>query len=123
MSNPLSQVRKGMRVSDSAGKEIGTVDWVHLSDEDPDTPQAETVTPGAVDYRERTSLIDFIANAFRVDDVPEVLQNRLLRDGFLRVDADGLFAADRYVLPEQIRSVSDDQVMLGVTKDDLVKRR
>lgn len=123
MSNLLRNVHEGMRVADAAGNEIGTVEWVHLTDEDLETPQAETVTSGAVAGRERTTLVDFIANAFRVDAIPETLQNRLLRNGFLRMDADGLFAADRYVLPEQIESVSSDRVMLNVAREDLVKRR
>ena len=37
------------------------------------------------------------------------------------MDADGLFAADRYVLPEQISSVAGDRIMLKVSKVQLQK--
>ena len=53
--------------------------------------------------------------------MPEAVQKRLLHDGFIRMDADGLFAADRYVLPDQIAGVSGDKVMLKVSKDQLQK--
>jgi hypothetical protein len=39
----------------------------------------------------------------------------------VRIDSDGLFQADRYVMPEQIDSVSGDDVMLNVTKEQLIK--
>ena len=48
-------------------------------------------------------------------------RQRLLLQGFVRIDANGLFAADRYVTPEQIASVSADGLMLNVSKDELVK--
>jgi hypothetical protein len=37
------------------------------------------------------------------------------------MEADGLFAADRYVLPDQISSVIGGKVMLNVTKKQLQK--
>lgn len=40
----------------------------------------------------------------------------------MRIDAHGIFAADRYVTPEQIDSVSGDGLLLNVTKDELVKK-
>jgi hypothetical protein len=33
-----------------------------------------------------------------------------------------LFAADRYVLPDQIAGVSGDRVRLKVSRDELIKR-
>ncbi|WEX10560.1 hypothetical protein [Chelativorans sp. AA-79] len=120
MSSPLMDIREGMRVTDVSGKEIGTVEWVHFSDEDPETPQAETVTPGTVDRTGKTLLEQF-ADVFRIDNVPEVLHERMMREGFVRLDADGLFAADRYILPDQIRSVSGDGVVLNVARDELIK--
>ena len=122
MSNILEKVRKGMTVLDPSGAEIGTVEFVHLSDEDPSTPGPKPVTAGPSTREERPSFVEFFADAFRTDDVPEPLQERLLRHGFMRLDASGLFSADRYVMPEQIASVSGDQVTLAVGKDALVKR-
>jgi hypothetical protein len=122
MADTLMKIRDGMKVIDSTGEEIGTVEWVHLSDEDPDTPQAETVTGDLTDDRNRQSFVHLIADAFSTDNLPEELRERLMRNGFIRIDATGLFAADRYVLPEQIQAVSGDRVTLNVPRDDLIKR-
>jgi hypothetical protein len=116
----LEQISEGMKVIDSRNKEIGTVDYVKLVDED------ETGEPLAADVGEadkpRHTILSDIAEAFRTDDVPEVIQQRLLHDGFVRMDAKGIGASDRYVLPDQISAVSGDKVMLNVSKDELVKR-
>ena len=73
--------------------------------------------------RERDdTLIDNIAEAFRVDELPEPIRKRLLHQGFVRLDAAGLFAADRYIMPEQIDSVSGEGLMLNVSRDELIKR-
>jgi hypothetical protein len=111
-----------MRVIDASGDEIGTVESVYVSDEDPSTPEAETVTPGASPVQDRSALAKFITDAFTTDEIPEVLQNRLRREGFVRLDASGLFAADRYILPEQIGSVSNDGVTLNVPRAELIRR-
>lgn len=121
MTNVLEDVREGMKVVDSSGERIGTVEWVHFSDEDPETPEAEVATPGGGEETER-SMLDVITNSFQVDSVPEELRQRLLRRGFVRIDAAGIFAADRYVLPEQIDSVGNDGITLNVDRDELIKR-
>ncbi len=121
MQNVLEHVREGMKVIDSRQHEIGTVEYVRLVDEDPQT--GEPLAAGLSDLEpDRHSLIDDIADAFRDDDVPDAIRSRLLHDGFVRMDADGLFNADRYVLPDQIAGVSGDSVILRVSKDELVKR-
>src|SRR5687767_13413654 len=122
MANLLQSVREGMKVYDSSGAEIGAVEYVKLSDENPATPEAETVTASGQTGAGRTTLFDAVADAFRADDLPETLQGRLLRNGFLRMDAAGLFKADRYILPEQIASVTADGVRLNVSRDQLISR-
>ena len=67
-------------------------------------------------------LIQDLAEAFAPDGMPEVLRERLLSEGYIRLDSNGLFAADRYILPEQIASVSGDELVLTVDKDELMKR-
>ncbi|MFN7024485.1 MAG: hypothetical protein ACK4QP_08165 [Pseudorhizobium sp.] len=121
MSTILNKIRKGMTVCDPNGTRIGTVEFVRLSDEDPSDPGAQSVTPSTLEPGH--SLLDFVADSLRTDEVPEPLRARLQRHGFIRVDAAGLFAADRYVMPDQIASVAEDQVMLNVDKDMLVKRQ
>lgn len=123
MHNVLEHINEGMKVFDATNHEIGKVEWVKLSDEDPDTPETEVADVSAIERAdENHSLIADLARAFRDDEMPDVLRDRLLREGFIRMDADGLFAADRYVLPDQIAAVSENGVMLKVSKDELIKR-
>ena len=63
-----------------------------------------------------------MAEAFGREEVPEPLRSQLLRDGYLHLDAKGLFASNRYILPEQIARMTADGVQLNVTKDALIKR-
>jgi len=118
----LRAVHEGMKVYDSRRKEIGRVDWVQYGNDDPETPDIEASTTQGVETRINTGLAEDIIDAFRVDDLPEEIRQRLLMQGFVRIDAEGLFAADRYVLPDQIGSVVDDELVLTVEKSELVKR-
>lgn len=119
-SASLRDVEQGMRVFDRERHEIGKVEWVQFGDDDPETPEVEASGPS--DRRDDDTVLDVIAKAFRTDDLPEEVRARLLHQGFVRIDADGLFAADRYVMPEQIDTVSGDGVMLNVTRDELMQR-
>ena len=119
-ANMLRDIHEGMKVYDKARHEIGKVDWVQFGADDPETVEIEAAS---IDEREDDrNLMDFIAEAFRVDELPEEVRARLLQQGFIRIDADGLFAADRYVLPEQISSVAGDALTLNVEKSDLMKK-
>lgn len=117
----LRNVEQGMKVYDSARHEIGTVDYVRFGDDDPTTPEVEAAGNSAYPADHNDSLIDNIADAFSTDELPEEVQERLLAQGFVRLDAEGLFAHDRYITPDQITSVTSDGVTLAVTKDDLMK--
>jgi hypothetical protein len=118
--NFLTQVHTGMKVYDRLHNEIGTVDRVQISDDDPSTIETEAATPGNLRDRER-NVIDAIAEVFAPDNLPEEVRRRLMQQGFLRIDSSGLFAADRYVMPDQIMSVSGDAVTLKVSRDELIK--
>ena len=120
--NFLAHVHEGMKVFDRQQHEIGTVDYVKMSDDNPATDEPEQVTAEDDDGR-RDSLLNDIAEVFAPDDdLPEEIRERLLQAGFLRVDSKGLLAADRYVMPDQIMSVSGDAVVLKVSRDELMKR-
>ena len=119
-TNFLARVHEGMKVFDSAHHEIGKVDRVQMSDDDPATRETEAATAGDLRMRKR-GFIDDIAEVFNPDELPEDVRNRLLQKGFVRIDANGLFAADRYVTPDQILSVSGDELTLNVSKDELLK--
>ena len=118
--NLLRDIRDGMDVYDRDQHKIGTVEWVKFGDDDPSTPEVEAVTSSEPPRRD--SLIDNLAEAFAPDQIPEPLRQKLLQQGFVRLDTSGLFASDRYILPDQILSVSDNRVTLNVSKDELVKR-
>ena len=118
-SASLRFVEQGMRVFDREHHEIGKVEWVQFGDDDPETPEVEASGPSG--RRDDDTFIDVIARAFTADNVPEEVRDRLGHPGFVRSDAAGRFAADRYVMPEQIDSVSGDGMTLNVTKDQLIK--
>ncbi|MBN9310982.1 hypothetical protein [Devosia sp.] len=117
----LKSVEEGMKVFDRERHEIGKVEYVRFGDDDPDTPEVEAFDLSETDER-NDSLLKDIAKAFASDDLPEELRERLLHQGYVRLDADGLFAADRYIVPEQIEPVSADGLMLNVTRDELIKQ-
>jgi hypothetical protein len=121
MNNLLAKIRKGMRVYDQNQHEIGEVDYVQFGDEDPLRPGTEAVTSGDYGWRGE-SIADAIVDVFAPDNLPDTLKSRLLLYGFIRVDAPGLFDADRYILPNQIESVNGDRITLKVTKHELVQR-
>jgi hypothetical protein len=121
-TNHLEQVQQGMKVVDRLQHEIGKVDYVKLSDDDPTTPEVEAAEPDRSGER-RETIIDTIADVFHPDDdLPEAIRARLLQQGFIRIDSAGLFAADRYVTPDQILSVAGDTLTLNVSRDELVKQ-
>jgi hypothetical protein len=124
-SRILTQVYEGMDVYDRTGDKIGTVEYIYLGavSEEADRYGAGPATASEGGPRE-SSLIEDFAKVFRAEDrVPEPIRERLRRHGFMRIDSAGLFAADRYVMPEQIAGVSGDRVTLRVTRDELIKGR
>jgi len=121
-SDVLRSVHEGMKVVDSSRKEIGRVDWVQYGNDDPATADVEAGSTEGMEEPLDGTLVNNIVDAFRVDDLPEEIRQRLLMQGFVRIDAEGIFAADRYVMPDQIAGVADDELMLNVEKSELVKR-
>ena len=121
--NILRDIHEGMKVYDSHDHEIGKVEWVQHGADNPSTPDLEASSTEGMDEPERHGLLDDLAAAFRTDDLPEEIRQRLLMQGFVRIDAEGLFAADRYVTPDQIAGISDDRLRLSVEKSELMKRQ
>ncbi len=118
--NLMTNIKKGMTVYARDGKRVGRVDDMQFGDEDLSRRGVET--SGAENPRHLDdSLVDIVVDALLgPDDTPKEIRERLLRYGFLKVDA-GLLASDRYVEADQIASVSGDRVELNVTQDELVK--
>ena len=121
--NILTQIADGMTVYDRKDDKVGLVRSVHLgavSVED-DKRGLGPATTSAEENADSSFLEDF-ARLFAPGTIPEPLRARLLRHGFIRIDTTGLFAADRFAMPEQIVSVSGDRVTLQVTREELIKR-
>lgn len=118
----LEKIYKGMYVYDAEGNEVGTVDYVQFGDENPRHPGAETATINPVQRDTDGSFVENIVDMFKPDDVPKIVQARLVRHGFVLVDAPSLFNTDRYISPDQIQLVSEDRVILNVRKAELVGR-
>ena len=114
------EIHVGMKVYDSRHKHIGKIDDFKFS-ENADLEGTQPADVDGTDKRGRESLIDNIAEAFVGDELPKVLRDRLLTEGYVRLEADGLFAADRYILPDQIASASSDELTLKVAKEQLIK--
>ncbi len=118
----LSRVREGMAVYDVNRNHIGVVETLYFGEgtreqlergEGPATPTGP--------YQPENNLVYDIARVFDSDNVPPSIRARLRQAGFIRLDADGFFAADRYIMSDQIAQV-DDHVHLNVTRDSLIKR-
>ena len=116
----LRHVEEGMKVFDRERHEIGTVDYVRFGEDDPSTPDIEAASLSAEPETEH-SLLDDVARAFVGDELPDEIRQRLLQQGFVRLDAASLFSADRYIAADQIASVSEEGLTLNVSKDELVK--
>lgn len=117
-----TSVHEGMKVCDMTMADIGTVEAFRLGDENPDQPGPETAGPSPAVEEDRNTLAAMFADLFTPDDrLPGELQEKALREGFVRLDADGLFEADRYIFPEHIDRVEGDRLVLSVRKEDLLK--
>jgi hypothetical protein len=122
--NILNQVRRDMPVYDSSNKEIGTVRWVYLGATTATQREFGTgpATIAPADQPKDHSVVDAVAEVFDPTDVPEELAEKLQHSGYIRLDSHGLFAADRYILPEQIRAVTGGAVHLNVQYGQLIER-
>ncbi|SFV36941.1 hypothetical protein SAMN05216456_2668 [Devosia crocina] len=116
-------IHEGMKVVDRAMHEIGTVDTFRATDNDPETNGgngAAGVSPVLEEGENRMSSL--LADVFHPDDgLPREFQEKALRDGFVRLDAKGLFAGDRYIFPEHIDRVEGETLVLNVDRDHLIK--
>ncbi|MDV3252054.1 hypothetical protein DevBK_12000 [Devosia sp. BK] len=115
-------IAEGMKVFDSAMHSIGKVDTFRITDEAPDQPEIDAAGVSPVLEEERDTMSALLADVFSPgDDLPRELQEKALREGFVRLDADGFLASDRYIFPEHIDRVEGDRLILNVRKDDLLK--
>ena len=114
-SDAMSRVHEGMRVVDASGDEIGKVQYVQMGDPEAVTDQGNAGRP--------TELVGQLAQAVLPDerepDVPEPLQSRLRRSGYIKIDGPDLRDTDRYASSEHVRDVTGDEVRLNVRREQL----
>lgn len=120
----LNDVHEGMTVYDANLDRIGTVDYVQFGAAS-DSQRAQgsgpaTVAPADNGYDQ--PLVDMVASVFNPGDMPDEMAQKLQHSGFIRIDSNGLFAADRYVIPDNIARVDSNGVYLSATSDELLKR-
>ncbi len=119
----LDQIQEGMRVYDYDGRHLGKVRRVILGavSDEAGAPGRGPATAGRSSLR-KASLIENVAETLAAEEpLPETLRERLLRHGYIQIDTAGLLASDRIALPDQIESVSNNSVWLGVAQEDLFK--
>jgi hypothetical protein len=139
-NNILKEIHEGMTVYDRNDEQLGTVDRVYLGTvseeghEQGEGPAATTAadTPGAADDagevfgmgRDEPAVIDFAfgGGISPTETSGSEVRELLIRHGYIRISSRGLFASDRYVMPDQIDSVSGDRVRLKLSKEELRDR-
>ncbi len=127
----LAQVREGMTVYDAANQKIGTVKNVFMGGVDQANAERQladanrgTVAgtdPGGSGYEETFGGNLLGAFSGGGGGLPDAVRRRLEHEGFIEIDASGLFASDRYATKNQIAEVAGDQVILSVSDDELAQ--
>lgn len=119
----LSQVYEGMAVYDVGDRKIGTVESVYLGElimAADEYSQGWATTSTFNDFE--SSFIQEFGNALLLtEQVPDAWREQFMCYGFVKINALSLFAAGRYVLPDQIASVANNRVLLRVCRDELLK--
>ena len=120
----LKSIREGMEVHDSQEHKIGTVREVYFGADSDEMKRhgAGAATAPNPDLRENTIIDDVARGIFDADDLPEEMRQRMINEGFFRLNPSDPLRGDRYVLPEQIAGVHGDHVHVNVPLDELLKR-
>ena len=121
--NILETIEEGMTVYDKEGRELGEVERVHTGAEEPELPYTYGGTlPGKKPGEDDEILAKMIEEIFDpMDKLHEEMQKELYLHGFIRVLTEKLEGQDRYILPHQIHSVSEEGVHLHASEEDLKK--
>ena len=118
----LNQIHEKMRVYDQTNADIGMVDRVFLgAQSEIGNERGEGPATARDPNPPSDNLLQHFAQVFEPDNIPDEVRERLLQKGFVRLNASGILAADRYVTPEQIDHVDEKHVFLNVARKDLIK--
>ena len=107
----LNKLEEGMKVYDNSGDIIGTVEFIHFSEAD---SSEHTVAEAPPEQPAESDLVDLFRKMFGADKLPREVRERLLMNGFIRMDSSRLFGSDRYAMFDQIDSVDAKGVHLDV---------
>ena len=121
----FKQIRKDMAVFDSEGKKFGKVkDYYFGADSDEMQQHGAGAATAPDPSVTNKNLVTDVAQAVfsGVDDLPEEMRQRLLNEGFIRINTNGLFSSDRFALADEIEMVNADGVHLNVPRDGLLKK-
>jgi hypothetical protein len=121
--NVLENIAEGMTVYDREGRELGKVDRVHKGPESSKLPYTYGGTlTGEKPGEDDGVLAKLVEELFDpMDDLHKELQKELYTHGFMRMLTDKLKGEERYILPHQIRAVSEDAVHLHDSEEELKK--
>lgn len=121
--NILSGIKEGMNVYDSENQKLGTVVKLHFGSSTQTANEDGKGAASAVDpdMREESLIDSFMKTIFGDSSLPEVIRSRLILNGFIKIDSNGLFTEDLYAMPEQIANAAGQDVHLTVTGDSLIK--
>jgi hypothetical protein len=120
----IEKVYDGMRVFDSAGKDLGKVEFVRMGDPEAVTTAGQEhsmFAPGAARVAGRNELLGEHDDADE-PELPEPERSSMLRMGFFKVESGGFLGIgekERYVRADLIADVSGDRVTLAVTAEQL----
>ena len=118
----LAQVRDGMDVYDAAGKKVGRVKRVFLGGAVPaDRPGQVTEEARREGGYDETFWGDLFESFRPSGGLSDEMRLNLERQGFIEIEGEGLFAADRYATADKIASVGDGRVTLSAPADALPK--
>lgn len=101
----LKQVRVGMRVVDSLGQHIGTVDQIHAGESGPITTHGRHGLPGG--------LARALASA---PDVHPQTAAHMVRTGYLRIRRRGDLPEHAYVAGDEIKRVAGNTAQVTLTR-------
>jgi len=117
----LTTVKEGMEVYDYRGNMIGHVTDLYMGTSNPQSNERGVGATTAQGREVRdNSLIDDLARGFTDHSIPEVLQARLLRNGFIEINGGALLSKTQYILPNQIDQVAGNRIDLRVNADELI---
>jgi hypothetical protein len=112
--NWIHQVDEGMDVYDANGDKVGMVESFRYGTPGDTEPVADNNTDD--------SLLENIADALSPGDIPAEVRERLLQQGYIRIDK-GILQGFGYVPNSNIQTVDSEGVHLNIPGDGIVVRR